>query len=678
MNAQRFPQHAARALQLLVLLALVAVGLTTQPVHAATTLIVDPNNCTMPMATSYCTITDAVAAASNGDTIRITGGTYTESVTVNKSLTIVAAIGAPVNWIGVSDTQSPLAILPADTELNVTIRGINFEVANAHLIRANSGYPNGLRLLVEDSFFRHTAPSGSLKSGVAINNAYVSNRLNGAGAIVIRNNVFQDIHSAVSIINSRGVDVIGNTIVTRNEGVALSHFTVGINQGDHRVLGNSISGTDDARFAFNVFFGNGIGNVLPSDINGNTVAAGFTQSLIVGQFSDQGAYQLDLIDNTLLSPVLVWGTFTERMLVNGIQNNWGNNSGPEYVGNPGGTGSQLSFASAQFAFVPWKCSVGQVTLCGVPDRLVFATQPANVHRGQNLPTLIVRATDAHGYIGVNYNAQTTIGFETNPGSATLNGTTTKTADLGEASFAGISLDKVGTGYQLRATAGSGMWSGLMPAVSSSFNVVNRAPVATRSIDNQSVQVEVSWQLDGMVFTDPDGDAFTMAATRGDNSALPGWISFNQTTGIFSGTPQASDVGVTTIKVTATDSLGGANSTSFTLEVKALPNTAPVVSRPQADQTTMVNQAWSYTVPANTFSDAEGGPLSYNATLESGALPAWLSFNVATGSFSGTPPMNLWGNVIQIKVTATDPGGLSTTNTFSLRFSGSAFLPMLRR
>ena len=47
--------------------------------------------------------------------------------------------------------------------------------------------------------------------------------------------------------------------------------------------------------------------------------------------------------------------------------------------------------------------------------------------------------------------------------------------------------------------------------------------------------------------------------------------------------------------------------------------------------------FSFTFAANTFGDADGDPLTYTAQLSGGgALPAWLSFDGATRTFSGTP------------------------------------------
>ncbi|MBA3031742.1 MAG: hypothetical protein FP818_01480, partial [Rhodocyclaceae bacterium] len=67
-----------------------------------------------------------------------------------------------------------------------------------------------------------------------------------------------------------------------------------------------------------------------------------------------------------------------------------------------------------------------------------------------------------------------------------------------------------------------------------------------------------------------------------------------------------------------------------------------------------------------FDDADlsrGDSLVFTATLADGsALPGWLSFDPATGAFSGTPDT---AGGLDITITATDSGGLSARQTFHL-------------
>ncbi|MBS9781761.1 MAG: putative Ig domain-containing protein [Gammaproteobacteria bacterium] len=76
------------------------------------------------------------------------------------------------------------------------------------------------------------------------------------------------------------------------------------------------------------------------------------------------------------------------------------------------------------------------------------------------------------------------------------------------------------------------------------------------------------QLDLSHFTDSDGDKLNYHISQADNSALPSWLRFDETTGILSGTP--TDDQDITLKITATDTDGLSVSDEFILDVKAEP------------------------------------------------------------------------------------------------------------
>jgi CSLREA domain-containing protein len=87
-----------------------------------------------------------------------------------------------------------------------------------------------------------------------------------------------------------------------------------------------------------------------------------------------------------------------------------------------------------------------------------------------------------------------------------------------------------------------------------------------------------------------------------------------------------------------------------------PNRAPVVDVGNPDQTFSGPGNHSFTMPADAFLDLDNNALTYSATLASGAaLPAWLSFNPATQTFSGNPlPTDT--SPLQIRVLAHDSVG----------------------
>ena len=84
-----------------------------------------------------------------------------------------------------------------------------------------------------------------------------------------------------------------------------------------------------------------------------------------------------------------------------------------------------------------------------------------------------------------------------------------------------------------------------------------------------IRESFSYQFPDDSFTDPDpGDTLSYAATRGDGSALPAWLTFDPATRTFSGTPQAANAGTLTVKVTAKDSIDNTVSDSFDITVVA--------------------------------------------------------------------------------------------------------------
>ncbi len=96
------------------------------------------------------------------------------------------------------------------------------------------------------------------------------------------------------------------------------------------------------------------------------------------------------------------------------------------------------------------------------------------------------------------------------------------------------------------------------------------------------------------------------------------------------------------------------------------NHAPSLANPLADQTIQEDAPVSVVVPSNTFTDQDAGDvLTLSASLADGTtLPAWLSFNAATATFSGTPDDTQVGS-LGLRVTATDQENLSTSDVFTL-------------
>ena len=77
--------------------------------------------------------------------------------------------------------------------------------------------------------------------------------------------------------------------------------------------------------------------------------------------------------------------------------------------------------------------------------------PASVTAGSGFG-LVVTAEDAFGNVDPSFAASVTLALANNPNGATLGGTLTVNASTGVATFAGLTLDKAGTGTTLRRPA----------------------------------------------------------------------------------------------------------------------------------------------------------------------------------------------------------------------------------
>ncbi len=118
-------------------------------------------------------------------------------------------------------------------------------------------------------------------------------------------------------------------------------------------------------------------------------------------------------------------------------------------------------------------SAGFTVSPGSPAVLKFGVQPAGTAVGATIaPPVTVLIQDALGNLTTS-TAAVAVAFGANPGSATLNGTTSVAAVSGVATFGTLSVSQAGTGYTLVATS-----AGLTSATSAAFNTGSAGSVTT--------------------------------------------------------------------------------------------------------------------------------------------------------------------------------------------------------
>ena len=120
-----------------------------------------------------------------------------------------------------------------------------------------------------------------------------------------------------------------------------------------------------------------------------------------------------------------------------------------------------------------------------------------------------------------------------------------------------------------------------------------------------------------------------------------------------------------LTLSVSDGTGTVSNTNAAVNVLSV-NDAPYANRSISRTTATQGTAFSLTVPASAFADDDAGdPLTITAASTNGdPLPTWLTFNSATGVFTGTPA-NADVGTLTIRLTATDKAGKTASDIFIL-------------
>ncbi len=177
---------------------------------------------------------------------------------------------------------------------------------------------------------------------------------------------------------------------------------------------------------------------------------------------------------------------------------------------------------------------------------------------------------------------------------------------------------------------------------------------TISGDPQSAITEGERYSFAPTVSDPDGDALIFEIAN-----RPAWASFDAGTGELFGTLGAGDAGsYADITITVSDGEATASLGPFTVEVRQLvTNTAPtIVGSPPA----AVSEGAPYSFTPSA-SDADGDSLTFDIAN----LPAWASFDTATGRLFGTPAAGDAGLYTDVTITVTDGEAQAALGPFAI-------------
>ena len=194
------------------------------------------------------------------------------------------------------------------------------------------------------------------------------------------------------------------------------------------------------------------------------------------------------------------------------------------------------------------------------------------------------------------------------------------------------------GYSYRMTCG-GVETGFSPLLT----VQNSLAISTASVPGGLVGQGYSQTLTATGGTAP----YTWSLVSG---ALPPGLSLNGPGGILSGTPK--QFGTYNFSIRATDS--SAMPESATVNLTMIVNVGLAVNPATLPQG-VIGTAYSQTL------SVIGGLAPYTLTIPANALPAGLSFNVATGVISGTPTKAGTTNFTVTVTDAENPQATSTQN-----------------
>jgi VCBS repeat-containing protein len=505
-----------------------------------------------------------------------------------------------------------------------------------------------------------TVQGDNVPAGLVV--AFTASAMSGSGArleIVSGDNQSAPVGSAlpdslvVRVTDSNGNPVAGVQVDWTTDGAGGVSPSSGVSDDDglaaaERVLGTS-AGTHTTQAAS--------AGIDPVSFTSTAVPANPTALVLVSGDAQSGA-----IGSVLAAPLVVR-----------LQDDNGNGIGGKsitWVVSPGGGSVDPTNVVTDpngLAGTVWTVgsTVGQKTVTaiysGLPPvtftanvgassatRVAFTRGPQNTAAGASLtPPLQVSILDAGGNTVTTATDAVTLSLDANPTGATLSGTVTVNAINGVASFPGLSLDKVGSGYTLAASA-----AGLTGDISAPFDILpgtaNRlvfiTPPTNRVVGqafSPAIQVQVQDAAGNPVLS--ANNAITLA------SSVAGTLTGNNTKGAVAGTATfgglSIDAAGTGYTLTALAS-GLTSATSDPFDI--LPGSTKIDITGQTPAASLPGQSFSVSYDVDPILPAAGN-LNGNVT-------------VTVGSATCTGNVTVFGGG-SCSLTLPDPGSYQVTATY---------------
>jgi parallel beta-helix repeat protein len=341
-----------------------------------------------------------IDAASPSDTINVKAGTFTESLSIDKSVviigqgdtTILRAAAAIPNRFTTSVDNHPIVFVSGGAK--PTIRSMKIDgLGNGN---ANSRF-EGIAFYNAGGTVDHVTLTGirnnpldGVQSGMAI---YANNSDGVSRGLTISNNTISDYQSNGMALSGvgLGVDVFGNTLSGAGAASVIAQRGIEINSGaSGSVHGNTISGNSRGIFSSGsagvLIEGNDVSGSNESGISasggsatinansihdnsGNGVGIGpgvftVTHNFITGNQHDgifidataDGASSLVIRHNSISGNTVAGLDNESTGRVNAGENWWGTINGPANPANGFNVGAQGNAAVGNLAFAPWLAS----------------------------------------------------------------------------------------------------------------------------------------------------------------------------------------------------------------------------------------------------------------------------------------------------------------------------------
>lgn len=206
---------------------------------------------------------------------------------------------------------------------------------------------------------------------------------------------------------------------------------------------------------------------------------------------------------------------------------------------------------------------------------------------------------------------------------------------------------VGTFSNIQIRVSDGVLTTLLPAFSIEVTNINDAPTISGTPETLVNEDSPYSFLPTGSDIDPGVTTLTYSISN-----KPVWASFNTATGALTGTPDNSHVGVHAgIVITVSDGVLSASMPAFQITVANVNDAPSITGSPLAS----INEDSNYSFTP-IGSDVDTGDILRFAITNK---PAWASFDVSTGTLSGTPDNSAVGTYSQIQISVSD-GTLSAS------------------